>query len=221
ARALRHRDGAARRARLPRADGGGLRAAGRDAGARPALLDRLARGGGAARLRALAGQPRRSLAPRRGVLQRQWLHRRDRAGRRRRWVVVVAGVVDPNAARVRAMFTRIARRYDIMNTIMTGGRHHAWRRLAAGAVVGAPPGPVLDLATGTGDLALAVRAVRPSSMVVGVDFSEGMLSQARPKLARRRETRVPLLAADALALPVGVVAYRPGDVDSFAAPSAD
>ena len=99
------------------------------------------------------------------------------------------------------MFTRIARRYDVMNTIMTGGRHHAWRRLAAEAVVGAPPGPVLDLATGTGDLALAVRAVRPASMVVGVDFSEGMLHQARPKLARRGETRVPLLAADALALP--------------------
>jgi len=114
---------------------------------------------------------------------------------------VVAGVVDPNAARVRAMFTRIARRYDVMNTIMTGGRHHAWRRLAAEAVVGAPPGPVLDLATGTGDLALAVRAVRPASTVVGVDFSEGMLHQARPKLARRGETRVPLLAADALALP--------------------
>src|SRR5207253_8081060 len=94
-----------------------------------------------------------------------------------------------------------ARRYDVMNTIMTGGRHHAWRRLAAEAVVGAPPGPVLDLATGTGDLALAVRAVRPASTVVGVDFSEGMLSQARPKLARRRETRVPLLAAAALALP--------------------
>src|SRR5207245_3979467 len=99
------------------------------------------------------------------------------------------------------MFTRIARRYDVMNTVMTGGRHHAWRRLAAEAVVGAPPGPVLDLATGTGDLALAVRAVRPASMVVGVDFSEGMLHQARPKLARRGETRVPLLAADALALP--------------------
>jgi demethylmenaquinone methyltransferase/2-methoxy-6-polyprenyl-1,4-benzoquinol methylase len=110
-------------------------------------------------------------------------------------------VSDPNAARVREMFTRIARRYDVMNSLMTGGRHHAWRRLAAATLAGAPPGAVLDLATGTGDLALAVRAVRPGSTVVAADFSEGMLREASGKLARRRETRVPLLAADALALP--------------------
>jgi demethylmenaquinone methyltransferase / 2-methoxy-6-polyprenyl-1,4-benzoquinol methylase len=110
-------------------------------------------------------------------------------------------VTDRNAARVREMFTRIARRYDVMNSLMTAGRHHAWRRLAADAVVDAPPGPIVDLATGTGDLALAVRAVRPASTVIGVDFSEAMLKEARPKLARRREARVRLLAADALALP--------------------
>jgi demethylmenaquinone methyltransferase/2-methoxy-6-polyprenyl-1,4-benzoquinol methylase len=110
-------------------------------------------------------------------------------------------VSDPSAARIREMFTRIARRYDVMNSLMTGGRHHAWRRLAAAAVVGAPPGPILDLATGTADLALAVRAVRPASLVVGADFSEAMLREARAKLARRRERRVPLVAADALTLP--------------------
>jgi demethylmenaquinone methyltransferase/2-methoxy-6-polyprenyl-1,4-benzoquinol methylase len=110
-------------------------------------------------------------------------------------------VTDPNAARIREMFTRIAQRYDVMNALMTGGRHHAWRRLAAAAVTAAPPGPILDLATGTGDLALAVRAARPASTVVAADFSEGMLRQARDKLARRREPRVRLLAADALALP--------------------
>ena len=108
---------------------------------------------------------------------------------------------DQNAARVREMFTRIARRYDVMNSLMTAGRHHAWRRLAADAVVDAPPGRILDLATGTGDLALALRAVRPASTVIGADFSEAMLQEARPKLARRREARVRLLAADALALP--------------------
>jgi len=110
-------------------------------------------------------------------------------------------VTDANAARVREMFTRIARRYDVMNSLMTGGRHHAWRRLAADAVVDAPPGPILDLATGTADLALAVRAVRPASRVVAADFSEAMLHEARPKLARRGERRVRLLAGDALALP--------------------
>jgi demethylmenaquinone methyltransferase / 2-methoxy-6-polyprenyl-1,4-benzoquinol methylase len=102
---------------------------------------------------------------------------------------------------VRAMFTRIAGRYDLMNSLMTGGRHHAWRRLTAAAVAGAPPGLALDLATGTGDLALAVRAAAPGRLVVGADFSEAMLRQARVKLRARGERAVPLLAADALALP--------------------
>ena len=99
------------------------------------------------------------------------------------------------------MFTRIAHRYDLMNSLMTAGRHHAWRRLAADAVRTAPPGPILDLATGTADLALAVRVVRPAATVVGADFSEAMLQLARRKLAERGVTRVPLVAADALSLP--------------------
>ena len=99
------------------------------------------------------------------------------------------------------MFTRIAGRYDLMNSIMTGGRHHAWRRVLARAAIGAPAGPILDLATGTGDLALAVRALTPEQLVVGADFSEGMLDAARGKLARRGEHRMPLVAADALTLP--------------------
>ncbi|HEV8643279.1 MAG TPA: ubiquinone/menaquinone biosynthesis methyltransferase [Methylomirabilota bacterium] len=102
---------------------------------------------------------------------------------------------------VRVMFTRIAARYDLMNSLMTAGRHHAWRRLVARAVAAAPPGLVLDLATGTGDLALAIHDRRPERLVVGADFSEGMLRQARPKLSARRATRILLLAADALALP--------------------
>jgi demethylmenaquinone methyltransferase/2-methoxy-6-polyprenyl-1,4-benzoquinol methylase len=105
------------------------------------------------------------------------------------------------AEAVRAMFTRIAQRYDLMNSLMTAGRHHAWRAVVARAAAAAPPGPALDLATGTGDLALALRAVDPTRLVVGADFSLGMLGEARRKLGARRATRVPLLAADALALP--------------------
>jgi demethylmenaquinone methyltransferase/2-methoxy-6-polyprenyl-1,4-benzoquinol methylase len=116
---------------------------------------------------------------------------------------VALAVSGPPAAAVRAMFTRIARRYDLMNALMTAGRHHAWRRRVAAAVAGAPPGPVLDLATGTADLAVAVRAVGRDRFVVGADFSDGMLAEARPKLARARVTRVALVAADALALPFG------------------
>ena len=99
------------------------------------------------------------------------------------------------------MFTRIAGRYDLMNSLMTGGRHHAWRRLVAATVAGAPAGLALDLATGTGDLALAVRAAAPGRTVIGADFSEAMLRHARVKLRARGERGVPLLAADALALP--------------------
>ena len=99
------------------------------------------------------------------------------------------------------MFTRIARRYDLMNSLMTGGRHHAWRRRVADAAAGAPGGPVLDLATGTADLAIAVRARTPGRFVAGADFSEGMLQIGLAKLREHRVARVGLLAADALALP--------------------
>lgn len=102
------------------------------------------------------------------------------------------------ASDVRAMFTRIAGHYDLMNTLMTAGRHHAWRRAVARAVATAPAGPVLDLATGTGDLAHAIARQSPGRLLVGADFSEAMLRRARVKL---RSTRASLLAADALALP--------------------
>jgi len=106
--------------------------------------------------------------------------------------------VTARASDVRAMFTRIAGHYDLMNTLMTAGRHHAWRRAVARAVATAPAGPVLDLATGTGDLAHAIARQSPGRLLVGADFSEAMLRRARVKL---RSTRASLLAADALALP--------------------
>ena len=101
---------------------------------------------------------------------------------------------------VRAMFTRIAGRYDLMNSLMTGGRHHAWRQVAARATVAAPPGPILDLATGTADLALAIRALDPGRQIIGADFAEGMLQVAAVK-PNVRAARIPLLGADALMLP--------------------
>jgi demethylmenaquinone methyltransferase / 2-methoxy-6-polyprenyl-1,4-benzoquinol methylase len=104
------------------------------------------------------------------------------------------------AQAVSTMFTRIARRYDLMNSLMTAGRHHAWRGAAAREAVGAPPGPVLDLATGTADLAIAARRLDAARVVIGADFSLGMLVEGRRKLEARR-TRVALAAADALALP--------------------
>ena len=104
------------------------------------------------------------------------------------------------AQAVSTMFTRIARRYDLMNSLMTGGRHHAWRGAAAREAVAAPPGLVLDLATGTADLAIAARRLDPARVVIGADFSLGMLAEGRRKLDALH-ARVPLAAADALALP--------------------
>jgi demethylmenaquinone methyltransferase/2-methoxy-6-polyprenyl-1,4-benzoquinol methylase len=83
---------------------------------------------------------------------------------------------------VRAMFDRIARVYDLMNSLMTAGLHHRWRERAADLAAVGPGGRALDVASGTGDLAIELaRRVGPTGTVVGSDFSEAMLDQAREK----------------------------------------
>jgi demethylmenaquinone methyltransferase/2-methoxy-6-polyprenyl-1,4-benzoquinol methylase len=95
------------------------------------------------------------------------------------------------------MFDRIAGLYDRMNSVMTAGLHHRWRRRAADLAALAPGGRALDVATGTGDLALELAArVGPGGEVVGVDFSERMLELARGKGA----SRVRFESGNALAL---------------------
>jgi demethylmenaquinone methyltransferase / 2-methoxy-6-polyprenyl-1,4-benzoquinol methylase len=80
------------------------------------------------------------------------------------------------------MFDRIAGFYDVMNSVMTAGLHHRWRERAADLAALGPGDRALDVATGTGDLALALaRRVAPGGEVVGSDFSEGMLDRARAK----------------------------------------
>src|SRR5438876_2243144 len=108
------------------------------------------------------------------------------------------------AGQVRAMFERIAGVYDAMNTVMTAGLHHRWRARAADLAAVGPGGRVLDVATGTGDLALELaRRVSPGGAVVGSDFAEAMLARARAKA----ETRCAAIArprferGDAVALP--------------------
>jgi len=87
---------------------------------------------------------------------------------------------------VRAMFDRIAGLYDRMNSVMTAGLHHEWRRRAADLAELRPRGRALDVATGTGDLALELAGrVGAGGEVVGVDFSERMLELARTKAGER------------------------------------
>jgi demethylmenaquinone methyltransferase/2-methoxy-6-polyprenyl-1,4-benzoquinol methylase len=83
---------------------------------------------------------------------------------------------------VRAMFDRIARVYDRMNSVMTVGLDQRWRERAADLANLRPGDRALDVATGTGDLAIALkRRVGPDGEVIGSDFSEGMLELARAK----------------------------------------
>jgi demethylmenaquinone methyltransferase / 2-methoxy-6-polyprenyl-1,4-benzoquinol methylase len=83
---------------------------------------------------------------------------------------------------VRAMFDRIARVYDLMNSVMTAGLHHRWRDRAVDLANVGPGDRALDVATGTGDLAIALaRRVAPGGEVIGSDFSDAMLELARKK----------------------------------------
>jgi demethylmenaquinone methyltransferase / 2-methoxy-6-polyprenyl-1,4-benzoquinol methylase len=89
------------------------------------------------------------------------------------------------AGQVRAMFDRIAGVYDLLNSAMTAGLHHRWRERAVDIAEVGPGAKVLDVATGTGDLALELaRRVAPGGEVVGSDFSEGMLARARTKAGK-------------------------------------
>lgn len=95
------------------------------------------------------------------------------------------------------MFDRIAGLYDGMNTLMTAGLHHRWRRRAVELSGVGPGSRAIDVATGTGDLAIALaRACAPGGEVVGCDFSEQMLVRAR-----RKAPKIRFEWADALSLP--------------------
>ena len=84
------------------------------------------------------------------------------------------------------MFDRIAGLYDRMNSVMTAGLHHEWRRRAADLAELSPGDRAVDVATGTGDLALELATrVAPGGEVVGMDFAERMLELARAKAGAR------------------------------------
>jgi demethylmenaquinone methyltransferase / 2-methoxy-6-polyprenyl-1,4-benzoquinol methylase len=100
------------------------------------------------------------------------------------------------------MFDRIARVYDRMNSVMTAGMHHRWRRRAVDLARVGPGSRALDVATGTGDLAIELS--RRGASVTGLDFAPAMLEVARgkaPDIAFKR--------GDALALP-----HRDGEFDA-------
>lgn len=115
-------------------------------------------------------------------------------------------LADPHAAvdkaqRVRAMFTAVARRYDLNNRLHSMWRDQAWRRAAVRACRVKTTDVVLDVACGTGDLALAFADAR-ARRVIGADFTRAMLTRAEQKAAQRTGRSVHFIEADALALPL-------------------
>lgn len=100
------------------------------------------------------------------------------------------------------MFDAIARRYDLLNHLLSLGIDRRWRRRAVRELRLGQNSRVLDLCTGTADLALAAVERERGRAVVGVDFSSAMLRVGRAKLARMGERRVSLVRGDAMRIPL-------------------
>jgi demethylmenaquinone methyltransferase/2-methoxy-6-polyprenyl-1,4-benzoquinol methylase len=103
-----------------------------------------------------------------------------------------------------AMFDRIAARYDAMNRVLSFGLDRGWRRRTVRALALGTAPRVLDLATGTGDLAIDIARTHTDASVIGLDQSREMLAIAHAKLVRRGlAARVALVRGDAQTLPYG------------------
>ena len=111
----------------------------------------------------------------------------------------------PEGTRVQSMFAGISGRYDFANHFLSGGIDLYWRRRLVRSVVRRKPSEVVDLATGTGDVAFALRRKLPRSCrVTGLDFCEPMLVVARRKQRRKDPTEpIGFSFGDCLALPLG------------------
>jgi demethylmenaquinone methyltransferase/2-methoxy-6-polyprenyl-1,4-benzoquinol methylase len=108
------------------------------------------------------------------------------------------------------MFDRIARRYDLLNRLMSMGLDRGWRKRLTASLETGPLNRVLDLATGTGDVAISIARRYPHVQVIGLDPSSGMLGVAEHKiLALNLSSQIELVKGDAQSLP-----YEDGHFDS-------
>lgn len=114
---------------------------------------------------------------------------------------------DKSADRVRGMFGEIAHRYDLANTVLSGGVHHLWRRTLLARLAARGPKRILDVCTGTGDLLRGLGSIAgPDGTVIGADFCMPMLEVAATKVVDAGG-RIPLCQGDALALPFPAAAF--------------
>jgi len=115
---------------------------------------------------------------------------------------MASGSLHP-ASKIRGFFASIAHRYDLANHLLSGGLDFLWRKWAARRISMERPRRILDLATGSGDLAVVLSRECPNATVVGADFCLPMLRVAKEK------TTGALIGADALRLP-----FAPGSFDA-------
>jgi len=101
------------------------------------------------------------------------------------------------------MFDAIAGRYDFLNHLLSAGIDRRWRRIAIRSLGLTGRERLLDLCTGTGDLALAARTNRPGAMrVIGIDLAAAMLRVGLEKLRARKERAITLVRGDATRIPL-------------------
>ncbi|MDE5688016.1 MAG: bifunctional demethylmenaquinone methyltransferase/2-methoxy-6-polyprenyl-1,4-benzoquinol methylase UbiE [Paramuribaculum sp.] len=104
---------------------------------------------------------------------------------------------------VREMFDNIAPAYDFMNRAMTLGVDKSWRRKTVATIAAHGAADILDVATGTGDLAIQIARALPEATVTGIDLSEGMIGVGNGKVkSAGLDSRVKLLQGDCLSLPM-------------------
>ena len=113
-------------------------------------------------------------------------------------------VLDKSPDRISGMFDAIAPRYDLLNTVLSAGLDRYWRRVAIRSLAFTGRETLLDVCTGTGDVALAaVRVTRGARRAIGIDFAGAMLSRARSKAGETGVgDRVQLVRGDAMQLPM-------------------
>jgi demethylmenaquinone methyltransferase/2-methoxy-6-polyprenyl-1,4-benzoquinol methylase len=118
--------------------------------------------------------------------------------------------VDEKGARVDAVFDSVAPRYDLMNDLMSGGLHRLWKRFALNEAGVRPGQRVLDLATGSGDLALGLaRRVGEQGQLVAADINGPMLARGRDRLLEAGVgARIGFARADAQALPLAASRFH-------------
>lgn len=112
--------------------------------------------------------------------------------------------LDPNdrTALVRGVFSRIVSRYDLLNHVLSMGRDLFWRKAAASRINLFDSKRILDIAAGTGDMAISLAAENPGARVTGIDFTMPMLQRADEKMVSSEfKNRINFICGDALSLP--------------------